>query len=46
VYGNNDPRDADIEEATARFDEKVNFVVDFIRMWKAVPIPPAFRNRP
>jgi creatinine amidohydrolase len=46
VYGKNDPRDADPGEARVRFEEKVAFVVEFIRMWKAVPIPPAFRNRP
>jgi creatinine amidohydrolase len=46
VYGKNDPREADPEEARVRFEEKVMFVVDFIRMWKTIPIPRAFRNRP
>lgn len=46
VYGKNDPGDADPEEARIRFEEKVTFIVDFINMWKTIPLPPAFRNRP
>jgi len=42
VWGKNDPRKADPEEAKARFEEKVNFLVEFIRIWKTIPIPPAF----
>jgi len=44
VWGKNDPREADPEEAKARFEEKVSFLVDFIRVWKTIPIPPAFEN--
>jgi len=44
VYGKNDPRDADPEEARVRFEEKVNFVVEFIRIWKGIPVPPAYRD--
>ena len=44
VYGRNDPREADPGEAEARFEEKVNFVVEFIRVWKTIPVPGAFRE--
>jgi len=44
VWGKNDPREADPEEAKARFEEKVNFLVEFIRVWKTIPIPPAFEE--
>ncbi len=43
VYGTNDPRTADVEEARKRFEERVEFFTDFIREWKKVPVPPAFR---
>jgi creatinine amidohydrolase len=42
VFGKNDPRDADPHEAEARFEEKVKFLVEFIRVWKTIPVPPAF----
>ena len=44
VWGKNDPREADPEEAKARFEEGVNFLVEFIRVWKTIPIPPAFEE--
>ncbi|MGD2125764.1 MAG: creatininase family protein [Desulfobacteraceae bacterium] len=44
VYGKNDPREGDPEEARARFEEKVNFMVKFIKVWKRIPIPPAFQD--
>jgi creatinine amidohydrolase len=44
IYGKNDPRDADPGEARARFEEKVNFLVEFIKVWKTIPLPPAFRD--
>jgi len=44
IYGTNDPRDADPEEYSKRFEERVNFFVDFINLWKTIPIPPAFRD--
>lgn len=44
VYGRNDPREADPEEARVRFEEKVDFVVEFIRVWKGIPVPPAYRD--
>jgi len=44
VYGKNDPRDADPKEIKVRFEERVNFVVEFIKTWKTIPIPPAFKD--
>jgi creatinine amidohydrolase/Fe(II)-dependent formamide hydrolase-like protein len=45
VFGRNDPREGDPEEAKRRFEEKVIFLVDFINVWKRIPLPPAFRNK-
>lgn len=45
IYGKNDPREADPEEAKARFEEKVDFLVQFIKAWKRIPLPPAFQNQ-
>jgi len=44
VYGTNDPGDADAEEARKRFEDKVDFVVEFIKIWKTIPNPAAFRD--
>ena len=44
VYGLGSPRDADPEEYGRRFEERVEFVVEFIREWKKIPTPPAFQN--
>jgi len=44
VYGVNDPRTANAEEARKRFDERVKFLVEFIKVWKTIPVPPAFQN--
>ncbi|MFQ6053355.1 MAG: creatininase family protein [Candidatus Bathyarchaeia archaeon] len=44
VYGTNDPRTADPEEARRRFEERVQFLVDFINVWKTIPVPPAFQG--
>jgi creatinine amidohydrolase/Fe(II)-dependent formamide hydrolase-like protein len=44
VYGKNDPRDADAEEAKKRFEERVGFVAEFIRVWKTIPTPKAFQG--
>ena len=43
VYGKNDPRDADAEEARKRFEERVEFVAEFIKVWKTIPTPKAFQ---
>jgi len=44
VYGLGSPRDADPEEYAKRFEERVEFVVEFIREWKKIPTPPAFQG--
>jgi len=44
VYGLGSPRDADPEEYGRRFEERVEFVVEFIREWKKIPTPPAFQD--
>ncbi|RPI78016.1 MAG: creatininase family protein [Desulfobacteraceae bacterium] len=38
VYGKNDPREADPQEAAERFEEKVQFLVEFIKVWKNIPV--------
>jgi len=44
VYGLGSPRDTDPEEYGRRFEERVEFVVEFIREWKKIPTPPAFQD--
>lgn len=44
VYGLNDPREADVEEARKLFQDRVQFLTDFINAWKKIPVPPAFRD--
>jgi creatinine amidohydrolase len=44
IYGLNDPREADVEEARKRHEERVQFLVDFINLWKKTPVPPAFKE--
>ena len=44
IYGTNDPRDADPEQAGKRFEERVNFFVEFIKLWRTIPIPPAYKG--
>lgn len=44
IYGTNDPRTADVEEAKLRFDERVQFLVDYINIWKTISVPPAFKD--
>ena len=44
VYGTNDPRNADPEEFNIRFEERVSFFVDFIKIWKTIPVPNAFKK--
>ena len=43
VYGINDPRTADVEEARKRFEERVSFFAEFISEWKKIPVPPAYQ---
>jgi creatinine amidohydrolase/Fe(II)-dependent formamide hydrolase-like protein len=44
IAGINDPRDADPELYKKRFDERVQFYVDFINLWKTIDLPPAYRD--
>ena len=44
VYGWGSPLDADPEEYKARLEERVEFIAEFIRRWKEIPVPPAFRD--
>jgi len=31
-------------EFREQFEEKVNFLVEFIRVWKTIPVPGAFQD--
>ncbi len=44
VYGINDPGTASAEEGGKRFEERVQFFVDFINTWKTIPVPDAFKD--
>jgi creatinine amidohydrolase len=44
IYGTNNPKDADPEEYGKRFEERVQFFADFIKLWKTIPIPPAYKD--
>jgi len=44
IFGTNDPSEADAHEGSTRFEEKVSFLVEFIRIWKTIPVPPAFED--
>jgi creatinine amidohydrolase len=44
IYGTNDPRTADVDEAQLRYEERVHFLVNFINVWKTIPVPPAFTD--
>jgi creatinine amidohydrolase/Fe(II)-dependent formamide hydrolase-like protein len=37
-YSTSDPRTADPEEAKKRMEETVGFLVDFINLWKTIPV--------
>ena len=41
-YATTDPRKADPEEAAVSMGESVQFVVDFIKLWKEIPIPKGY----
>jgi creatinine amidohydrolase/Fe(II)-dependent formamide hydrolase-like protein len=44
VYAVTDPRTADVELLKKSLEERTQFIVDFINLWKTIPIPPAFRD--
>lgn len=41
-YATSDPRKAEPEEAAARMEETVNFMVEFIELWKSIPVPACY----
>ena len=43
-YATTDPRKADPEEARVSMGESVQFVVDFINLWKTIPIPRGYTD--
>ena len=43
-YATTDPRKADPEEAAVSMGESVQFVVDFINLWKTIPIPRGYTD--
>jgi len=44
VYAITDPRTADVELLKKSLEERTQFIIDFINLWKTIPIPPAFRD--
>ena len=44
VYAITDPRTADVELAKKSLKERMQFLVDFINLWKMIPIPPAYHD--
>jgi len=44
IYGWDSPKEANAEEAATRIEERVEFIAEFIRRWKEIPVPPAFRD--
>ena len=43
-YATSDPRKADVKEAEVSMEESIQFVVDFINLWKKIPIPRGYRD--
>ncbi|MCB2172426.1 creatininase family protein [archaeon] len=43
-YASSDPRKGNAEEGAAMMKEAVDFMVDFIELWKSLPLPPAYRD--
>jgi len=43
-YATTDPRKADVKEAEQSSKESVQFLVDFINLWKTVPLPKAYQK--
>ncbi len=43
IYGVNDPRTADSEEYAQRFDERAQYIADFIQLWRTVPTPEGYK---
>jgi len=43
-YATTDPRKGNAEEGSRMNEEEVKFLVDFINLWKTIPIPPAYQE--
>ena len=43
-YATTDPRKADPAEAAVSMEENIQFVVDFIKLWKSIPIPKGYQD--
>jgi hypothetical protein len=43
-YATTDPRKADVKEAEQSAKESVQFFVDFINLWKTIPLPKAYQK--
>ena len=43
-YATSDPRKADVKEAATYAEESTQFLVDFIKLWKTIPVPPGYRD--
>jgi creatinine amidohydrolase len=43
-YATTDPKKADPDEAAVSMEESVQFVVDFISLWKKIKIPQGYQN--
>jgi creatinine amidohydrolase len=43
-YATSDPRKADVEEAATYAEESTQFLVDFINLWKTIPVPPGYKD--
>jgi creatinine amidohydrolase len=43
-YATSDPRKADVKEAEVSMEESIQFIVDFIKLWKQIPIPRGYKD--
>jgi creatinine amidohydrolase len=43
-YAMTDPRTASVDEGRRMSEEAVKFLVDFINLWKTIPLPPSFQE--
>jgi len=43
-YATSDPRKADVKEAATYAEEATQFLVDFIELWKTIPVPECYMD--
>jgi creatinine amidohydrolase/Fe(II)-dependent formamide hydrolase-like protein len=43
-YATSDPRKANVDEAATMSGESIQFLVDFIALWKSIPVPKCYRK--